>query len=103
MVMKWPPVYTASFGRYVKIGLTERDPDDRRRDLQTGNPFKLIVKAWYEVKKMKLAEEDAQYVARKYQTFGGGKEWFHVPKGVDLNKFITTIYDTLDKNNRLRS
>lgn len=101
MVMNWPPDYTASFGTYVKIGLTERDPDDRRRDLQTGNPFQLIVQERYGVRNMKSAETDAHDVARGFQTFGGGTEWFHVPKNVHLDTFIGEVYKTLVNNHHL--
>lgn len=94
MVMKWPPVYTATFGTYVKIGLS-RKPGNRRDRLQTGNPFELIVKEKYYVRSMKLAEDDAHDVVQEYQTFGGGTERFHVPKGVNLNNFIDKVFNKL--------
>ena len=98
--MDWPPVYTSSFGTYVKIGLSG-DPGDRRDSLQTGNPFNLIVKEKYYVKNMKLAETDAHNVAQEYKTPEGGTEWFHVPKGADLNKFIDKVFYELANKNHL--
>ena len=96
--MDWPFAYTNSFGTYVKIGLS-RDPGGRPGELQTGNPFKLKLQKCYKVKCMKWAEEDAyaHNAASAYKTNGGGKEWFHVPKGVDLNTLIKKVDDELKK------
>ena len=44
---------------------------------------------------MKPAEDDAHGVVQEYQTFGGGTEWFHVPKGVNLNNFIDKVFNKL--------
>ena len=94
--MDWPPAYTTSFGTYVKIGLS-RDPNGRPGELQTGNPFKLILQKEYYVGSMILAEEDAHKVAQAYKTVGGGKEWFHLPKGVELNTLIKIVENALEK------
>ena len=72
MVMEWD--YTASLGTYVKIGLSG-DPVGRRGELQTGNPFNLILRETIHVNNMKLAEKDAHKVVEKFKsTLGGGTE-----------------------------
>lgn len=95
--MDWPPAYTTSFGTYVKIGLS-RDPDGRPGELQTGNPFKLKLQKWYQVGSMQIAEEAAHYVVLAYKTVGGGREWFHVPKDVDLDTLIKIVDDEMKKH-----
>lgn len=93
--MNWLPAYTTNFGIYVKIGLSQ-DPDDRKNELQTGNPFVLTVREFYEVQSMKQAEEAAHKVAKKVaKTAEGGQEWFHLHTLNDLAKLIEIVGDTM--------
>ena len=47
---------------------------------------------------MQIAEEAAHYVVRAYKTVGGGREWFHVPKDVDLDTLIKIVDDEMKKH-----
>lgn len=99
MVMEWD--YTANLGTYVKIGLSG-NPDGRRGELQTGNPFHLILREKIHVNNMKLAETDAHNVVKEYKsTLGGGTEWFHLPIGANLQNFINKVFYELVAKNRL--
>ena len=93
--MNWLPAYTTSLGIYVKIGLSQ-DPEDRKKELQTGNPFVLTVKEFYEVKNMKEAEEAAHEVAKTVaKTVEGGQEWFRLQTLQDLDTLIKKVYITM--------
>lgn len=100
MVMEWD--YTDSIGTYVKIGLSG-DPVNRRDQLQTGNPFNLILRETIHVNNMKLAETDAHNVVKDYKsTLGGGTEWFRLPVGANLETFIYKVFNELLDKKRLK-
>jgi hypothetical protein len=62
-------------GQY-KIGYTQRDPEQRLMELQTGNPETLMIIKTYKSSK---AHEIEKILHRKYQIYKTQGEWFELP------------------------
>ena len=85
--------------KLIKVGQTSQPLENRRRQLNTGNPYRLDIVAAWKVKNKVLGERAAHkylddrrrknYVRAKPQ-YGGGTEWFIVKNG-DLDKVFWGI------------
>ena len=74
----------------IKVGRTSQTLEDRRRELNTGNPYRLEIVAAWQVDNEVAAEKTAHnylddgrrknYVRAKPE-YGGGSEWFIVKNG----------------------
>lgn len=104
-----PFVYIISMAgepKLIKVGRTSQPLENRRRQLNTGNPYRLEVVAAWKVNNEVLGEraahkyldDDKNYVRAKPQ-YGGGKEWFIV-KYDDLDKVFSGIERALRGKNQ---
>ena len=70
----------------IKVGYTTQDPNDRRVQLNTGNPYKLQYVAAWKVKDgfgpqgEEVAHKRLNGLRAK-PVYGGGQEWFSLPVG----------------------
>lgn len=70
----------------IKVGYTTQDPDERRVQLNTGNPYQLQYVAAWKVKDgfgpqgEKVAHNSLNGLRAKPE-YGGGQEWFSLPVG----------------------
>lgn len=60
-----------------KIGTTKKTPEERIRQLQTGNPFPIKILKSYSSKHYKRIEKFLHNVLKGYKTRDKG-EWFHL-------------------------
>ena len=72
----------------IKVGYTTQKLDDRRIELNTGNPYKLEYVAAWRVVDGQEGEKVAHYHLsqeglKAKPDYGGGREWFRLP----LNKY----------------
>lgn len=84
----------------IKVGQTSISLEKRQRELNTGNPYKLIIAAAWQVTDKNLGEKAAHSFLDndpKYQrakpTYGGGREWFIVKTGT-----LRKVYNGIEKN-----
>ena len=76
--------------RNYKIGKTKQTVPRRVRDLQTGNHRKLEIVQHHNVPNMHETETKAKHAFKHYKTkdtYGGGSEWFKVPKNRSRRRF----------------
>ena len=89
----------------IKVGYTTLDPDTRRVGLNTGNPYRLQYVAIWKVTDGKAAEKaahDSLYGLEAKPYYGGGSEWFMLPK----NRYVgaqTLIQEALKSKKMLAS
>ena len=78
---------------FYKVGCSKQKPiENRLRDLQTGNPYKLEFLRKVEVNNMKEAEKEVHDALKDYEvSYGGGKEWFKGEEGKILEIFEETL------------
>lgn len=91
--------------KLIKVGRTSQPLEDRRRALNTGNPYRLEIVAAWQVDDEVLAEKAAHkyldnrrrknYVRAKPE-YGGGSEWFIVKNG-DLQEAYKGIQKAIRK------
>lgn len=88
--------------KLIKVGQTSRSLETRRRELNTGNPYKLLIAAAWQVTDKKLGEKaahsfldnDPTYAyERAKPTYRGGREWFIVKTGT-----LRKVYNGIEKN-----
>lgn len=74
---------------YYKIGITGGDPVDRMRQIQGGNPFKLILMTFCQVEGYIKAEQMFHRMLARYKA-PGGSEWFEIPQNLAsiIERFI---------------
>ena len=67
----------------IKVGQTGLNGlDARRRQLNTGNPYRLDYFARWKVTDTEKGEKKAQASLKKAKpSYGGGREWYFLPKG----------------------
>ena len=70
----------------IKVGYTSLDFEERRRKLNTGNPYLLQYVATWKVTDGPKGERVAHNTLadlnlRAQPYYGGGREWFRLPKG----------------------
>ena len=78
---------------FYKVGFTSRNVNSRLKELQGGNPHKIVPVFHRSVKDVGQAEKAAKDSVKKYNCqhkYGGGVEWYEVPKA-EKNKFLSTI------------
>ena len=63
---------------FFKVGASKQDPiENRLRDLQTGNPYKLEFLRKVDVDNMKHSEDAVDKALTDYKVnYGGGNEWY---------------------------
>lgn len=89
----------------IKVGQTSVSLEKRRRELNTGNPYRLQIVAAWQVKDKKLGERvahsyldnDPSYERARLK-YSGGREWFIVEKG-GLHKVYNGIEQNLVNSN----
>lgn len=69
-------IYVIGYGEYWKVGMTKRLPEERLRDMQTGNPFNLIIIAKWLVEHINVAEKIAHAKLNKLHY---RSEWYKGP------------------------
>ena len=92
--------------KFIKVGQTRLPLEKRRRDLNTGNPFRLDIVAAWRVTDKGLGEKaahlyldsDRKSYERTRPKYGGGREWFLVKKGG-----CRKVYDGIEKNLRAKN
>jgi len=72
-------VYLLKAGQYYKIGITSATIEERIRQLQTGNPYKITYVAYGDVKSQKKAQEIENYLHLDYKRHRLQGEWFSIP------------------------
>lgn len=98
--------------KLIKVGATSQFLERRRIELNTGNPYKLLILAAWKVTNMNVGEKvahsfldnDPTYERAKPR-YRGGREWFIVKKGSlrkvcngieknlkDSHLFVTRLY-----------
>ena len=91
--------------KLIKVGRTSGSLEKRRRELNTGNPYRLNIVAAWKVKNSNLGEKAAHkflddgrrvnYVrARPQPEYGGGREWFIIQDN-NLDKVYYGIENAL--------
>lgn len=70
----------------IKVGYTTQNPNDRRVQLNTGNPYQLQYVAVWKVKdgfgpQGEQVAHNSLNGLRARPIYGGGKEWFSLPDG----------------------
>ena len=87
---------------YFKYGITV-DPKNRLRNLQTGNPLRLVMKC-RPVAKMLPAEDDfKERIEKKYGHRGvnGGQEWFKI-SGEDDEKRVMDCFNRVCREHKIK-
>lgn len=91
--------------KLIKVGRTSGPLEKRRRELNTGNPYRLKIVAAWKVKNSNLGEkaahkflDDDQHVnyvrAQPQPKYGGGREWFIIQDN-NLDNVYYGIEDAL--------
>lgn len=86
--------------KLIKVGETSRFLNTRRQELNTGNPYRLLILAAWKVTDKKRGEKvalsfldnDPTY-ERARPTYRGGREWFIVKTGT-----LRKVYKGIEKN-----
>ena len=81
---------------YIKIGVSQR-PEQRIKDLQIGNPFKIILL-------LKIIYDDCYGIEKKLHNYfdknNVSGEWFSIDKDIkDLVKYLKNIEYEMEKKN----
>jgi len=93
-------IYFITDGTYTKIGVAD-DPDKRRSELQTGNPYKLEV-----VFTMEGSYELENNLHTAFDNWRMNGEWFNIPLyewTEELVEFISTMSPCGAKERRKRN
>ena len=81
-----------------KIGCTKKDPEKRLDELQTGNPNKLILKAYFETDKPFKLEA---MLHNRYKYNNSFNEWYYIEDDAK-NEFIKTCKEMQEIINSLK-
>ena len=81
-----------------KIGCTKKNPEKRIEELQTGNPNKLILKAYFETDRPYRLETMLHNRYKEYNTLN---EWYYIEKDAK-NEFIKTCNELQEIINSLK-
>lgn len=74
-------LYFMRMGQFVKIGIAGA-PSLRRRDLQTGSPYKIMILASFLGWKDEEEKMHKRFHSLRISTEGAGNEWFKLTAGL---------------------